>query len=524
VVQTPVHELAANPYDVIVVGLGTAGAISAIVAAQKGLKVLAIDKMNGMGGSGTLGEVLSYYFGSKGGKFEEIDRKVAEYPKDLYTPSVGVNGEIKKYIMEQMAAEAGVDIRYESSVTGVLLKGKQVLGIEYFNEDGFQYATSSVTIDCSGDAYVCALAGCALREGRSADGKPQPYSNVLIQYENGRVRNFYTDSGYVNPSSAEDVSRAIVESALLSTHLKETYTEDARWLRVATMLGIREGRFIVSEEDVTFENISKDQVTEQPVFHAYSNLDTHSKDIALESETVQDWLVAGGLWSLNFSVPIPYGSFIPKGFDGILAAGRCMGLDHDMASHVRMKRDAQKSGEIAAVAAYLAINKGVSLRDVAYEDLLPLLQETGCYDGGKALDWLTDPSAIKDGLSGDKPGEAIWSARKLGDQLEQELLSWINEENENTRKHSAIALALIGNTQALPVLRQIVRERDPYVPLTSHLYSQARGFAAIYLIGKLGDTQMVPELIDMLDSQAKHKYMSSDRSLVYDNQDIRFQY
>src|SRR5690606_2141771 len=110
-------------YDLIVVGLGTAGAISAIVAAERGLKVLAIDKLNCMGGTGTAGEVLSYYFGSRGGKFEEIDNKVASYRSELYTPSVGVNGEIKKFVMEQMALEAGVDIRYESSVTGVLLDG-----------------------------------------------------------------------------------------------------------------------------------------------------------------------------------------------------------------------------------------------------------------------------------------------------------------------------------------------------------------------------------------------------------------
>ncbi|MGI2297283.1 FAD-dependent oxidoreductase [Paenibacillus sp. GXUN7292] len=524
IVQTPFEDQSSHCYDVIVVGLGTAGAISAIVAAEKGLKVLAIDKLSSMGGSGTAGEVLSYYFGSRGGKFEEIDSKVTSYRSDLYTPSVGVNGEIKKYVMEQMALKAGVDIRYESSVTGMLLEGTKVLGIEYFNADGFHYPRSSVVIDCSGDSYACDLAGCELREGRSADGKPQPYSNVVVWHEKGRVRNFYTDSGYVNPSSAEDMSRAIVESAIVSTHLKETYTDEKRWLRVATMLGIREGRCIVSEDDITFKNFLDNSETDCPVFHAYSNLDTHSKDIALESEHVQDWLVASGLWSQKFSVPVPYGAFIPKGYDGILVAGRNIGVDHDIASHVRMKRDAQKCGEVAALASYLAIKNGSSIRDVSYVELLELLQDSSCYEEGSIISWLIDPAEIMEGLSGDKPGIAIWSARRLGEPIVNSLLNWVNTENENLRKHAAIALGLIGNSQALPVLRQIVRERDPYVPQTSHLYSQARGFAAIYLIGKLGDAQMISDLIDILENAIPYEYESNDRSLVYDDQDIHFQY
>src|SRR5690606_24112438 len=112
-------------------------------------------------------------------------------------------------------------------------------------------------------------------------------------------------------------------------------------------------------------------------------------------------------------------------------------------------------------------------------------------------------------------GEAIWSARRLGSELENELTSWIQEDgNDHLRKHAAIALALIGNPLALPILRQIVREKDPFVPLTSKLYSQARGFAAIYLIGKLGDDSMISELIAIVSQPVQHKYISQDRSLV----------
>ena len=59
-------------YDVIVVGLGTAGALSMLRCAEKGLSVLGIEKINQMGGTGTAGGICSYYFGSKGGMYEKI--------------------------------------------------------------------------------------------------------------------------------------------------------------------------------------------------------------------------------------------------------------------------------------------------------------------------------------------------------------------------------------------------------------------------------------------------------------------
>src|SRR5690606_27159798 len=68
-------------YDVIVVGLGTAGAIAAIAAAEQGLKVLGLERLSAMGGTGTVGAVIGYYFGNKGGLFEEIDEEVQRLAK-----------------------------------------------------------------------------------------------------------------------------------------------------------------------------------------------------------------------------------------------------------------------------------------------------------------------------------------------------------------------------------------------------------------------------------------------------------
>lgn len=527
-------------YDIIVVGLGTAGAIAAISAARRGYKVLGLEKLNGMGGAGTLGTVQGYYFGSRGGEYEPIDEEVAAMERRGYTRTSGVNGEVKKYVLDRHALEAGVTVRYEACVVGVFLSGDRVCGVRWFGPDGLHDAGASVVIDCSGEAEVCAMAGGAFRLGRALDGKMQPYSNVIKRATETAVPQFYTDSGYVDPTDGDSVSAAIIESALRDTHLKERYGIDDRLVYVAPLLGVREGRFIDGEYNVTLPEFLDDRVSAEPVFYAYSNLDNHGKDVAFESEAYQDWIVAASLWGLNFSVPVPLGAMIPKRLDGLLVAGRSIALDHDMATCVRMKRDMQKCGEVAAVAAALSIELGAPLRELPYAELAQRLRASGCLDarnhvGFRILNqrreeqpagsWLTDPEAIREGLGSDKPGFAIWSARRLGPVLAAQLREWTAQrEDVHLSRHSAIALALLGDAAALPVLRQTAAERDPYVPQTSRKYNQIRGCAAIYLLGKLGDEEIVPELIRIINDRDAFANVSTDAEFINSDEEYYFQY
>ncbi|CAG7614631.1 hypothetical protein PAESOLCIP111_01731 [Paenibacillus solanacearum] len=531
----------AATYDVIVVGLGTAGAFAAISAARRGHKVLGLERLNCMGGTGTAGTVQGYYFGSRGGAYEPLDEEVAAMGQKGYTRTGGVNGELKKYVLERHAAEAGVTIRYESTVTGVFLEGNKVTGVRWFGPNGMEEAGATVVIDCTAEAEVSVMAGAAFRFGRASDGMAQPFSNVIKRTTDTGVHQFYTDSGYVDPTDGDSVSEAILDSALRSTHLKERYEPSDRLIYVAPLLGIREGRFIEGEADVLLADVLADKVTGEPVFYAYSNLDNHSKDVALESETYQDWIVAASLWGINFSVPIPLGAMIPKGVDGLLVAGRCIALDHDMATCVRMKRDMQKCGEAAGVAAALSIEGGVPLRSVPYPELASLLRATGCLDerndvgirvpvgvvptGDTSHQWLTDTGAIRLGLMSDKPGIAIWSAKRLGDRIRAELKQWLHQPDDaHLSRNSAIALALLEDRASLPLLRQMARERDSYVPRTSRKYNQVRGYTAIYLLGKLADTDIVPELIALMRDRASFTNVSTDAEFINSDEEYYFQY
>ncbi|WP_051621008.1 FAD-dependent oxidoreductase [Paenibacillus sp. UNC451MF] len=532
-------------FDVIVVGLGTAGAVAAIRAAQLGLKVFGIERMHAMGGTGTLGGVVGYYFGTRGGIYEEMDSRTASLGESHFLQVRGVNANAKSIILEQVAAAAGLRFQFEAIALGVFLEGSQIKGIRWAGTEGIRNTACRILIDATGEAEVCALAGCAVRRGREADGQVQPFSNVVQRLHQHKVEHYYTDSGYVNAADPIALSKAITESSLLETHLKAVYKDESRLLKIVPQLGLREGRLIVGEETVSFAAFIDGQHSDEPLFYAYSNLDNHSKDIAFESEVQQDWSVVSSLWGLNFTVPIPMGTHIPLGFEGLIAAGRTISLDHDLAGCIRMKRDMQKSGEAAADMAYLSISKGYPLKQIPYEQLRQLLEETGCKEHDRSVEfkdssvpisggghlarkWLTDSAEIRDGLSGTKPGIAIWSAKRLGAAFVPQLRLWLFiDEEVHLMKHSAMALGLIGDHSAIPVLRRIVEERDMFVPNTSRKYNQVRGYAAIYLLGKLSDRGIVPELLRILHDPNELPDMQPEErnwEFISDPQELYYQY
>ncbi|WP_127588665.1 FAD-dependent oxidoreductase [Paenibacillus koleovorans] len=534
-----------DDYDVIVVGLGTAGAISAITAANKGLRVLGLERLNSMGGAGTNGAIVGYYYGSQGGLFESIDEEARELEGIGYTKSRGVNAEVKKYVLERRAIDAGVSVLYECVLIGVYMEGTSVHGVRWIGPNGARQASCRILIDATGDADVCAILGAEMyASGRQLDGKMQPFSQPVIAIRNQLVSPFYCDHGYVDQTSQEDLTRAIIQSACIFKHLPDQFNESMKFLKLAPQLGIREGRFILGEEQVTFADVVADRQSAEPLFYAYSNVDNHAKDIAFESELQQDWAVAASLWGLTVSVPIPLGALVPKGFDNVLVAGRSLAIDHDLAACVRMKRDMQKCGEAAALIAYLALDHRIPVRHVPYDQLRPLLLENGCLrpsnhvgmkDGmsvgedntNQKVSWLTSFELIKEGLGGDKSGVAIWSARRLGSAIHGTLKEWLSQttaDQQNLRKNLAFALALHGDEAAIPILRECVRERDPYVPKTSRKYNQVRGYAAIYLLGKLGDVEIVPELLRIMQQREQFINQSTDVEFINHNDEYFFQY
>jgi hypothetical protein len=504
-------------YDVIVSGLGTAGAIAAIAAGRHKLKVLGIEKLTCMGGSATAGAISAYYFGLTGGIFEEIDKNANEIQKNKLIPHTGnwtkdgsFHPDAKKFALEDEAVKAGVELAYESAISAVFLENNKVKGIRWISPDGVREAGCKILIDATGDGEVCAIAGCEFAYGRDSDGTTQPYSHVRVTFKDGHHFSHNYDAGYIDTTDGEDVSSKIISSGLL--HLRKKFEEEDKLLLVAPQLGQREGRLIKGEETLTFKDFLSGKRCPEPVFYEYSNYDTHAQDWAFESELIQDWVVTAGLWGENLSIPVPLKAMLPKGIEGLMTAGRCMSMDQEMGQCLRMQRAMQKSGEVAALAASIAIKKDISLQKIPYNELLPPLKITGCFNE-KIIEheWLTEKEDIKAELATEKPGRAIWSAKLM--EIKEELEEWTSSDDKNLSKHSAFALGLMENKSALPILRKILKERDKFTPTTSRGGNQKRICSALYLIGKLEDLESVDELLKLLQENIEfdvfcHAFMS----------------
>jgi len=483
-----------SEFDIIVCGLGTAGSIALIAAGRRGIKTLGIEKLNCMGGSATAGGVSGYYFGLEGGIFEEIDRKAKELQADYLTEGRAFHADAKKYILEDEALKAGTEISYGTSVIGVFLDGKKIRGLRCVTPHGMKNISCKILIDATGDGEVCAIAGAEFRYGRASDGCSQPYTNVRYMVKDGKLGYSNFDAGYIDPRSGKSVSDGITHAGCL--HLMERVEENERIVFAAALNGGREGRLIVGEETLCFEDVISGRVTDTPVFYEYSNHDTHSRDWAFESEILQKWLTVANLWGQNFTVPVPLGTMIARGYSGLLSAGRCISVDHDMAQSVRMQRTMQKSGEAIAAAAALSLKMNVEIKDVPYQLLRDELLKSGCLNSSfnGVLELINDTEILKETLASVHPGIAIWTAYVNKGNFDDMLSEWILSREENLSKHSALALGLRGNPKALPLLKKIVMERDMFIPDTKRSLRGHRMASAIYLLGELGDTELIEEL------------------------------
>ncbi len=510
--------LFAQTYDVIVAGMGVAGVVAALTAARCGLKVLGIEQLSVMGGTGTAGGIWDYYVGNPGGIYTDIDNRGQELFRQDCTPEGNsphkrygrLSGLYKAEASRQVCEEAGVVTLFDTVVTGVYRDGNRVVGVRVCDGETRSYGCGYV-IDCTADGSVCMAAGCDFYLGRESDQSFQPYTNVLISYRNGQIHYANTDSGLLNQYDPFAYGHACLYSATAPLFLPEKFTDEIRFLRLAPLLGIREGRTICGEETVTLEKMLdavENGEPESTAFYAMSHLDTHSADDYAYGNTIfREFYCLAGMWNQNFTFAIPTGAMIPKGFDGILAAGRMVSVDHAVAQAMRMMIDMHKSGEAAAWLAVQALQNHCGAKDISAAAIRDCLKETGCYREGEKpgiwqmpdKEYSKDIGAYKEAFmtDGDGRGRYILSARYMPTSFGDTLAEWCQSDTVMLRHNAALALAIRHDCRAVPVLLEMMKDRSGHTPAGYYVPSHA--LSAVTACGILGVTEAIPELFAMLE-------------------------
>ncbi len=170
-------------YDIAVVGAGPGGVAAAIAAARSASKVVLLEETDWIGGQMTAAAVSTMDGGnappSLSGLYADFRQRVIAYYADAarfppsgksvstcywssattcFEPFVG------RLILQQMLAQAGVDVMLEERVSGVSKSGEVVTGLS--TASGKRFA-AKVVVDATETGDVIALSGARYRAGNS---------------------------------------------------------------------------------------------------------------------------------------------------------------------------------------------------------------------------------------------------------------------------------------------------------------------------------------------------------------------
>ena len=434
VANATVHEPArdipiSGKYDVVVSGAGPAGVMAAIAAARKGATTLLIEQHGCLGGIWTAG-LLAYIldFTNKKGLMQEfmtlLQKRNAQTKnaKGKYTAACDVEG--IKITLEELCADAGVNIAYHTRVTAAVKSGRRITHVITESKSGRVAIAATNFIDTTGDGDLGFFAGCKYDIGHPISALTQPMSLIALiaGIKAKEVRAFYRDENseswakpkvnllkamqagghspsYASPSlfrvrddlfimmanheykvngtNAKDVTaatlRARKEINNLVDGLRSTggVWKEITLVATAEQIGVREGRrlkglYTVSDEDIRTGKRFADSVC--PVTFG---IDVHAldpdKNKGIDRHT----------WRSK-PYDIPLRSLIATDVDNLLFAGRCISGQFLPHSSYRVTGNAVTTGEAAGKTAAVAAAKGIPPAKVPFEALNTIARPKGC--------------------------------------------------------------------------------------------------------------------------------------------------
>ncbi len=172
--EIPVEE----GYDVAVLGGGPAGCAAAVSAARLGAKVLLVEAMGCLGGTGTSGLVTEFDPMANGeqmlvgGWMREVMETLYErgYVPDLLNPErwrklqmrwTPFDAEGLKLLLDEMMEKEHVEVRFFTKVIDADVEPDtlKVKGVVLSNVEGYHYVKAKTYIDATGDAVLSSLCG-----------------------------------------------------------------------------------------------------------------------------------------------------------------------------------------------------------------------------------------------------------------------------------------------------------------------------------------------------------------------------
>lgn len=417
--------------DVLVVGGGPAGTAAATAAARAGADTILVERYGHLGGMSTGGFVLwidrmtdwkgeQVIAGFADEIFERLpedavmgpekaiwgsqDPQLAQYWSErhsawrgIVTWSPVVDPEMLKIVYLDLLEEAGAALLLHAWAVAPVMAGSDLRGVIFESKAGRQAILAKVVVDATGDGDIFALAGAPFESDIEADDIHQTMNVAFrwggvdfdryVEFKQNHPREFAAlmergaEQGvrdrpwrstrndvafFMSPRlygysclDVEDLTAVEVQSRRLMMQILDFYRrnvpgfEHAWVMDTAPQMGTRHSRRLVGAKRVTRADWTRGV--------------RHEDEIGLcPAPTPQ-----------HPTVSIPYGSLVPERLENLLAAGR--NLSCDPASHTFLREIpvCWVMGQAAGVAAALAADGGLRVRDVDVREVQRRLLRQG---------------------------------------------------------------------------------------------------------------------------------------------------
>lgn len=397
-------------FDVIVAGGGPAGIGAAVAAALCGAKTLLLEKKAFFGGVAAVSGWMPFnrllrHGKSRGGALEKFVEQVRSLGPDAYRPGktswvdgdgLHIHPDYLRIAVFQLLESLGIKYRLHCPVTGAVMDGARIVGVETDGKYGKATFSAKTVVDASGDGDVAYRAGAVCHMGRETDGMFMPITlnfvvgnvdeeRLFAALENGgygaitdRIKDaesegysvsmFYSfdkttvpglvsinnggqrNLGVVNAIDGVDVNYAertalqvAIDFVRICREKKIPGLENCCLVRTGAALGVRETRRVEGEYTLTLEDAQSGKQFDDVVAIRYGTIDPGGLQ---EKENYHGSIKDGNEY--------PYRSMIPKGVDGLLVAGRCASLTHLGLTVCKSMGNMMAVGQGAGVAAALA--------------------------------------------------------------------------------------------------------------------------------------------------------------------------
>lgn len=405
-------------YDVVVAGGGPAGIGAAYMAAQRGAKVLLVEKSGRLGGMAVQAMVSPFALSTDSPTVRRI-MAALRVGRTVDFASTDVRA-------FELLDSVGADVLLHATVTGPTMSGSRVTGVEVFCVEGKRTISAQAVIDATGDGVVAAAAGVPYEMGREGDGLVQPMSIMFTIGGIEKGKRAYCGSEeearqwklggrtweeivgdeiaagrlppevgvirlYDGPNEGENVVNATQINRLYGVKSEDLTKAEIACRKQAfqvlevlkrrvpgyanayvsgmpAVVGVRETRRFEGVERLEAEDCLSGRKRANAIARDCSFvIDIHNPSGAGQAEQ-QDAYATGEARRVK-PYDIPYGAILPKKIEGLLFCGRCLSASHEALASCRVMGCAMATGVGAGAAAAEAVKRKIPLRDVEVASL-----------------------------------------------------------------------------------------------------------------------------------------------------------